>query len=128
MIYIDLSIDITKIEQYRYIFQEELEAEAAQVGDSLIPLEQMKIFLFLKRLLKVSNYIYEPTSYEFDLIFFEVKNIKTIIMNSKKVDQQTYMNYIESGIILPIKIYLNKVFSMIISIKGKGMLNLYRFC
>ena len=37
MIYIDLSIDLNKLEQYRYNFQQELDADVAEVGDSLIP-------------------------------------------------------------------------------------------
>jgi hypothetical protein len=38
------------------------------------------------------------------------------------------MSYIENGIILPIKIYLNKVLSMMMTIHGEGLLKLYRFC
>ena len=38
------------------------------------------------------------------------------------------MAYIENGIMLPIKIYMNKIFSMIMEIKGEGLLKLYRFC
>ena len=68
MIYIDLAIDLNKLEQYRYNFQQELDADVAEVGDSLIPIEQMKIFLFLQRLLKVSNYNFysQESQKEFD--------------------------------------------------------------
>ena len=130
MIYIDLSIDLTRLEQYRYNFQQELDADVAEVGDSLIPIEQMKIFLFLQRLLKVSNYNFysQESQKEFDLILFEVKNIKKIIMGAKKAETSLYMKYIENAIILPIKIYLNKALSMIMSIKGEGLLKLYKFC
>ena len=90
----------------------------------------MKVFLFLQRLLKVSNYTFnsEISQLEYQLIFFEVKNFKKIIMNAKHCDKKVYMAYIESGLILPIKVYLNKVLSMMMSIKGDGLLQLYRFC
>ena len=38
------------------------------------------------------------------------------------------MSFIENGIILPVKIYLNKVLSMMMSISGEGLLKLYRLC
>ena len=130
MIYIDLAIEMDKMSQYRYIFQKELETDVAEVGDSLIPLEQMKIFIFLQHLMKVGDYISfsEESTYEYEILFFEIKNIKQIVTHSKKVDQKTYMAYIENGIMLPIKIYMNKIFSMIMEIKGEGLLKLYRFC
>ena len=43
------------------------------------------------------------------LVFFEVKNFRKIIMNAKNYNKKVYMSYIENGIILPIKVYLNKV-------------------
>ena len=38
------------------------------------------------------------------------------------------MSYIENGLILPIKVYLNKISSMMMTIRGEGLLQLYRFC
>lgn len=49
-------------------------------------------------------------------------------MNAKHYDKKVYMSYIENGIILPVKVYLNKVLSMMMSIQGDGLLQLYRFC
>ena len=130
MIYIDLSIDRSKIEKYRFKFHEELDTEVEEITDGLISVESMKVFLFLQRLIKVSNYDFNSheSQLEYDLVFFEIKNIRKIIMNSKNYDKKTYMSYIENGIILPIKIYLNKVLSMMMTIHGEGLLKLYRFC
>ena len=93
-------------------------------------IKSMKVFLFLQRLLKVSNYSFnsELSQYEYQLIFFEAKNFKKIVMNAKHCDKKVYMSYIENGIILPIKIFLNKVLSMMMSIRGEELLQLYRFC
>ena len=130
MIYIDLSIDRSKIEKYRFKFHEELDSEVEEITDGLISVESMKVFLFLQRLIKVSNYDFNSyeSQLEYDLVFFEIKNIRKIIMNSKNYDKKIYMSYIENGIILPIKIYLNKVLSMMMTIHGEGLLKLYRFC
>jgi len=130
MIYIDLSIDKNKIEKYRFKFHEELDKEVEEITDGLISVDSMKVFLFLQRLLKVSNYDFnsEESQLEYDLVFFEIKNIRKIIMNAKNYDKKIYMSYIENGIILPIKIYLNKVLSMMMTIHGEGLLKLYRFC
>ena len=38
-----------------------------------------------------------------------------------------YTAYFENGILLPIKIYLNKTFSLIMSINGKEFLKIYKF-
>ena len=130
MIYIDLEISMDKMDQYRYIFQKELDVAVTEMGDSLIPMEQMKIFIFLQHLLKVGEYntFSEEANNEYNILFFEIKNIKKIITNSKKVDQEIYAAYLENGIMLPIKIYMNKFFSMIMEIKGEGLIKLYRFC
>ena len=90
----------------------------------------MKIFIFLQRLIKVSNYDFDSKSskMEYDLLFFEIKNFRKIIINSRTYDKKIYMSFIENGIILPVKIYLNKVLSMMMSISGEGLLKLYRLC
>ena len=49
-------------------------------------------------------------------------------MNAKHCDKKVYMSYIENGLILPIKVYLNKISSMMMTIRGEGLLQLYRFC
>ena len=130
MIYIDLSIDTLKMDEYRYQFHKELDSEVQEIDDNLISTDSMKVFLFLQRLLKVSNYNYnsESTQMEYQLVFFEVKNFKKIIMNAKHCDKKVYMSYIENGIILPVKVFLNKVLSMMMTIHGEGLLQLYRFC
>ena len=129
IIYIDLSIETSKMDEYRYHFNQELDTEVQEIADNFINTDSMKIFLFLQRLLKVSNYTFnsEISQLEYQLIFFEVKNFKKIIMNAKHCDKKVYNSYIESGIILPIKVYLNKVLSMMMSIRGDGLLQLYRF-
>ena len=129
IIYIDLSIETSKMDEYRYHFNQELDSEVQEISDNYINSDSMKIFLFLQKLLKVSNYTFnsEISQLEYQLIFFEVKNFKKIIMNAKHCDKKIYKAYIESGIILPIKVYLNKVLSMLMSISGEGLLQLYRF-
>ena len=130
IIYIDLSIDTSKMDEYRYQFHKELDSEVQELDDNLISTDSMKVFLFLQRLLKISNYSFnsESSQLEYQLVFFEVKNFKKIIMNAKHCDKKVYMSYLENGIILPVKVYLNKVLSMMMSIKGEGLLQLYRFC
>ena len=129
MIYIDLSIEMPKMEEYRYQFHKEIDVEVERI-DTLMNIKSMKVFLFLQRLLKVSNYSFnsELSQLEYQLIFFEAKNFKKIVMNAKHYDKKVYMSYIENGIILPIKVYLNKISSMMMTIRGEGLLQLYRFC
>ena len=129
MIYIDLSIEMSKMEEYRYQFHQEIDVEVERI-DALMNIKSMKVFLFLQRLLKVSNYSFnsELSQYEYQLIFFEAKNFKKIVMNAKHCDKKVYMSYIENGLILPIKVYLNKISSMMMTIRGEGLLQLYRFC
>ena len=129
MIYIDLSIEMTKMEEYRYQFHQEIDVDMERV-DTLMNIKSMKVFLFLQRLLKVSDYSFnsELSQLEYQLIFFEAKNFKKIVMNAKHCDKKVYMSYIENGLILPIKVYLNKISSMMMTIRGEGLLQLYRFC
>ena len=130
MIYIDISIDKSKIEKYRFKFHEELDTEVEEITDGLISADSMKIFIFLQRLIKVSNYDFncKSSKMEYELLFFEIKNFRKIIINSKAYDKKIYMSFIENGIILPVKIYLNKVLSMMMTINGEGLLKLYRLC
>ena len=55
MIYIDLSIEMPKMEEYRFQFHQEIDVEVERI-DTLMNIKSMKVFLFLQRLLKVSNY------------------------------------------------------------------------
>jgi hypothetical protein len=130
MIYIDLSIDKSSIEKYRFKFHEELDTEVDEMTDGLISIYSMKIFLFLQRLIKVSNYNFnsKTSQLEYDLLLFEIINFRKIIINSKTYDNKIYLSYIENGIILPVKIYLNKVLSVMMTIHGEGLLKLYRLC
>ena len=130
MIYIDISIDKENIEKYRFKFHEDLDTEVEEITDGLISVSSMKIFLFLQRLIKVSNYDFnsKASQLEYNLLFFEIKNFRKIILSSKTYDKAIYMSYIENGIILPVKIYLNKVLSMMMTICGEGLLKLYRLC
>ena len=130
MIYIDLSIDKSNMEKYRFKFHEELETELEEITDGLISMDSMKIFLFLKRLIKVSNYEFDSkeSNLEYKLVFFEIKNFQRIINSTKQCDSKTYASYIENAIILPVKVYLNKVLSMMMTIPGDGLLKLYRLC
>ena len=84
MIYIDLSIEMPKMEEYRYQFHQEIDVEVERI-DTLMNIKSMKVFLFLQRLLKVSNYSFnsELSKLEYQLIFFEAKNFKKIEMNAK---------------------------------------------
>ena len=72
MIYIDLSIEMPKMEEYRYQFHQEIDVEVERI-DTLMNIKSMKVFLFLQRLLKVSNYSFnsELSQLEYQLIFFE---------------------------------------------------------
>ena len=59
MIYIDISIDKANMEKYRFKFHEDLDTEVEEMTDGLISVESMKVFLFLQRLIKVSNYDFD---------------------------------------------------------------------
>ena len=74
MIYIDLSIEMTKMEEYRYQFHQEIDVDMERV-DTLMNVKSMKVFLFLQRLLKVSDYSFnsELSQLEYQLIFFRLK-------------------------------------------------------
>ena len=46
MIYIDLSIEMAKMEEYRYQFHKEIDVEVERI-DTLMNIKSMKVFLFL---------------------------------------------------------------------------------
>lgn len=130
MAYIDMLIDTDKMQNYRNEFQNDLDQKVNQLGDSLLPTEQLKIFVFLEMLMKVSKS--DPAALmstnENDILLYEISNIDDIINYSKFIDDpRIYTAYFENGILLPIKIYLNKTFSLIMSINGKEFLKIYKF-
>ena len=132
MAYIDMLIDTDKMQNYRDEFQNDLDIKVNELDDSLLPTEQLKIFIFLEMLINVSKSSSQSekkiNENESDILLFEISNIQDIINYSKVIDdKRMYLNYFENGILLPIKIFLNKTFSKIMSISGKEFLKIYRF-
>ena len=76
-----------KMDQYRYIFQKELDVAVTEMGDSLIPMEQMKIFIFLQHLLKVGEYntFSEEANNEYNILFFEIIKLTYSVQNLEKL-------------------------------------------
>ena len=131
MIYIDIGISLDKLDNYRYIFQKQLNKEADNLRNNvLIPYEKVKVFLFLQNLLKIEEYSLESkeNTYVFDLLLNELKNVQEIISYSKTMKKKVYLSYVENGILLPIEIYLNKFFSMVLTIKKENIEKLSEFC
>lgn len=127
--YIDMLIDETKLNLYRNEFQKDIEE---RMGENLFPPEQRKIFMFYDMLMDVNNQ--KISDEEYDFLLFEVTHFSDIITYSnvstlksdKEQRQMLLMEYFEEGVILPLVIFLNKVFSTIASLTGEEQLRIFQ--
>lgn len=146
MSYIDISISNEKVDEYRDNFTKEYDCDE----DTLIKDEDLKIFMFLENLINTTNPDYLATN-EYELLLFELINFQKIIfghklkeiLNKNQIKQGQLLNnknkssiknrlsmiyYFENGIALPLKIYLNKVFSVAFHMSGEEFLKIYKLC
>ena len=131
MAYIDMLIDIEHLPNYKNEFQKDLDAKAKELGNSLISADKLRILIFLEMLIKASNpnFNAEHSQTENEILLNELENIKNIIEFSKPPKEQNqYLEYLEKGVLLTVKIHLNKLFSIIMSINGRDFIQIYKFC
>ncbi len=122
MVYMDISIDNNYINSYRnmFCFKDEEQEES-----SLIKSNDNKTFQFLEKLMKISgNSIH--SEFEYNLLFNELRNFEVILDSNSDQPANIYLNYLEDGIIVPLKVYLKKVFSVIHDMSGKEILRIYK--
>jgi hypothetical protein len=118
MIYIDIPIDKRFIAKYRAEFCKiEFEEDYSKVD--------LKIFIFLQRLISISTGM-NFSDIEFNILINELIHFQEIIENNSFNPINTdFLGYLENGIILPIKVYLNKIFAFIHTIEGRDFLKIY---
>ena len=147
--YIDILIEPKKLDSYRTEFQYNIDE---RLEENLFNIEQSKIFKFydllmgvnppkiseeeydlliqetvlFKSVLKYSNII-QVLEKEFNNRIYFDKNFKPIENNYEDEDNDnTFINYFENGIILPLVIYLNKLFSIVNTFQGDDLLKIYK--
>ena len=122
VLYINAIIDEKKLNIYRTQFQLSMEEP---LNERLLSNFKNKYFKFYNMLLNITNHpIIEE---EYNILMNEIKNFNEIInyANIKSEDELKY--YYEYGILLPLNVYLNKVFSFINKYKGNDLLKIYSF-
>jgi len=105
MIYIDIYTDHKKMVEYRYIITREHE----NVEDSNI-VDDMKVFSFYEKLMSISENN-KIQGLEYDIFNLEIDVFKKILESYINVNRVVLFNYFENGLIWPIKLFLNKIFS-----------------
>lgn len=121
IIYIDVIIDIKKIEIYRSFIINPISGE--NNDDSLDDSLQYRFFNNLMGI----NSNHSNLGLESYIIKFELKNFEDIMksFDDKNKFDLNIMDYFENGILMPLYIFLNKFMSIIFNLKGKEYLNLY---
>ena len=121
--YIDTLIDSSKLNLYRTEFQNNDE----KLEENFFSSQQNRIFTFYDRLMSVNGV--KTTKDEYNFLLFEVMNFGDIINYSDlniEAHRDLYIEYFEDAIILPLVIYLNKIFAMIPTFPGKDILPIYK--
>jgi len=121
MVYVDVTINQDQIIEYRSQFCTPNEVE----GDGLIKHEDLKVFFFLEKIMKISNASIN-TNIEYSVFLNELKNFESIFEMSQNDRPEHYLRYFEKGIILSLKVYLRKVFSVCYLMNGHEFLNIYK--
>ncbi len=67
----------------------------------------------------------KPKSKEFEIIDNELKNFQEIIENNPNMNPEILLDYMENGIIVPLKIYLSKMFFGVLKMSGSEFLEIY---
>ena len=122
ILYINAIIEEKKLNLYRTQFQLNIDDS---LNGSLLSNDRNKYYKFYYMLLNIS-----PKSLideEYNILMNEIRNFNEIINfgNIKSEDELKY--YYEYGILLPLNVYLNKVFSFINKYQGKDLLKIYSF-
>ena len=119
-LYINAIIDEKKINIYRTQFQLNIDDS---VNESLLGVEENRYFKFYYMLLNINT----PSiiDEEYNLLINEIKNFNEILNYSNIKTEEELKNYYDYGILLPLNVYLNKVFSFISKYKGSDLLKLY---
>ena len=120
MLYINAIIDEKKINIYRTQFQLNIDESP---NENLLGAEVNKYFKFYYMLLNINT----PAiiDEEYNILNNEIQNFNEILNYSNIKTEEELKNYYEYGIILPLNVYLNKVFSFISKYKGMDLLKIY---
>ena len=119
-LYINSLIDEKKINIYRTQFQ--LGIDEA-VNENFFGVEENRYFKFYYMLLNINS----PAiiDEEYNVLINEIQNFNEILNYSNIKTEEELKNYYEYGILLPLNVYLNKVFSFIPKYKGMELLKIY---
>jgi hypothetical protein len=120
MTYVDVPINQDQVLKYRKEFCRQIELPEDEVHKN----DDLKVFVFLEKLMRISDEKFN-IAFEYDALYNELKSFKAIIEESKVKNNQKIMVYFENAIILPLKIYLNKVFSIVSTLTGEEFLKVY---
>jgi len=120
MVYIDVPISHEQISEYRteFCINPENDIKTLKVNDDL------KIFVFLERLMKISTPSLN-SEHEYEILSYEMKNFDEIVEKSSQKISKCCIDYIEKGLIIPLRVYFNKIFSIAYSMSGNDFLKIY---
>ena len=122
ILYVNAIIEEKKLNLYRTQFQLNMEES---LNERLLSNFKNKYFQFYNMLLSISNRsIIEE---EYNILINEIKNFNEIINYANIKSEEELKYYYEYGILLPLNVYLNKVFSFINKYKGNELLKIYSF-
>ena len=122
ILYINAIIEEKKLNLYRTQFQLNMEDS---LNERLSSTMKNKYLQFYNMLLGIS-----PRSIideEYNILINEIKNFNEIINYANIKSEEELKYYYEYGILLPLNVYLNKVFSFINNYKGNDLLKIYSF-
>jgi hypothetical protein len=119
-LYINAIIDEKKINIYRTQFQLNIDE---CMNETILGVEDSRYFKFYHMLLNINT----PAiiDEEYNILINEIQNFDEILSNSNLTTEEELKNYYEFGILLPLCVYLNKVFSFISRFKGPDLLKIY---
>ena len=120
ILYINAIIDEKKINVYRTQFQLNINES---LNNNCLGEEERRYFTFYYMLLNINRpSIIEE---EYNILFNEITNFNEILNYSNLKTEEELKNYYEYGILLPLNVYLNKVFSYINKYNGNDLLKIY---
>ena len=122
MVYIDVTIDQNKIIEYRSLFCTPNDIE----GEGLIKHKDLIVFLFLEKLMKISDTQFN-TNFEYKILLNELRNFQTIFELSQDDNPEHYFYYFENGVYLSLKVYLKKKIMSYLSKNKETMESLFLY-
>ena len=120
ILYFSPVIDEKKLNIYRTQFQLNLDDT---LQNSRLSTDQSRFLNFYYLLLNVN--IPSLIEEEYNILIYEIKNFHEILNYSNIKTKNELKNYYEYDILLPLIVYLNKVFSYITTYNGKELLGVY---